>query len=72
MSRVSPTKIPSRRPEPKLGFDQACRCSRAFAGVAQLVEHLICNQEVAGSSPIASTMGGGSSAKTLNAYGCYT
>ena len=27
-----------------------------FAGVAQLVEQLICNQQVAGSSPIASTM----------------
>ncbi len=26
-----------------------------FAGVAQLVEHLICNQGVAGSSPIASS-----------------
>ena len=26
-----------------------------FAGVAQLVEHLICNQAVAGSSPIASS-----------------
>ena len=27
-----------------------------FAGVAQLVEHLICNQEVAGSSPTASSI----------------
>jgi hypothetical protein len=27
----------------------------ALAGVAQLVEHLICNQAVAGSSPIASS-----------------
>jgi hypothetical protein len=27
-----------------------------FAGVAQLVEQLICNQPVAGSSPIASSM----------------
>ena len=26
-----------------------------FAGVAQLVEHLICNQDVAGSSPIVSS-----------------
>ena len=29
------------------------------AGIAQLVEQLICNQQVAGSSPIASSMGGG-------------
>jgi hypothetical protein len=28
------------------------------AGVAQLVEHLICNQAVAGSSPIASSRNG--------------
>jgi hypothetical protein len=27
-----------------------------FAGVAQLVEQLICNQPVAGSSPIASSI----------------
>ncbi len=27
----------------------------SFAGVAQLVEQLICNQQVAGSSPIASS-----------------
>ena len=27
-----------------------------FAGVAQLAEQLICNQQVAGSSPIASSM----------------
>ena len=27
-----------------------------FAGVAQLVEQLICNQQVAGSSPIASSI----------------
>ena len=26
-----------------------------FAGIAQLVEQLICNQQVAGSSPIASS-----------------
>ena len=30
----------------------------ASAGVAQLVEQLICNQQVAGSSPIASSMFG--------------
>ncbi len=29
------------------------------AGVAQLVEQLICNQQVAGSSPIASSIRGG-------------
>ncbi len=29
------------------------------AGVAQLVEQLICNQQVAGSNPIASSTGGG-------------
>ena len=28
----------------------------ALAGVAQLVEQLICNQQVAGSSPITSSM----------------
>ena len=28
-----------------------------FAGVAQLVEQLICNQQVAGSNPIASSTG---------------
>ena len=31
------------------------RGRRVFAGVAQLVEHLTCNQEVAGSSPTASS-----------------
>ena len=30
-----------------------------FAGVAQPVEQLICNQQVAGSSPIASSKSGG-------------
>ena len=29
--------------------------TRFFAGVAQLVEQLICNQPVAGSSPISSS-----------------
>ena len=29
---------------------------RGYAGVAQLVEQLICNQPVAGSSPIASSI----------------
>jgi hypothetical protein len=28
---------------------------RRFAGVAQLVEHLICNQRVGGSNPFASS-----------------
>ena len=28
-----------------------------YAGLAQLVEHLICNQEVSGSSPLAGTNG---------------
>jgi|TARA_R110001606_G_scaffold67994_1_gene155247 hypothetical protein len=27
-----------------------------FAGVAQLVEHLICNQRVMGSNPVAGTI----------------
>ena len=31
----------------------------SLAGVAQPVEQLICNQQVAGSSPIASSMRGG-------------
>ena len=32
-------------------------CShRASAGLAQLVEHLICNQRVTGSSPVAGTI----------------
>ncbi len=30
-----------------------------FAGIAQLAEQLICNQQVAGSSPIASSLIGG-------------
>ena len=33
--------------------------SKRFAGVAQLVEQLICNQQVAGSSPIASSKANG-------------
>ncbi len=33
------------------------RPTNCRAGVAQLVEHLICNQGVAGSSPIASSSG---------------
>jgi hypothetical protein len=31
-----------------------CICASVCAGVAQLVEQLICNQQVAGSNPIAS------------------
>ena len=34
---------------------QKARVRRAHAGVAQLVEHLICNQRVGGSSPFASS-----------------
>ena len=34
---------------------------RFFAGLAQLVEHLICNQRVEGSSPLAGTIRGNSS-----------
>ncbi len=30
-------------------------CTTALAGIAQLVEHLICNQRVRGSSPCAGT-----------------
>ena len=30
-------------------------CGKDFAGVAQLVEHLICNQRVGGSNPFASS-----------------
>ena len=37
--------------------------SPAFlAGLAQLVEHLICNQRVEGSTPLAGTISGSSSA----------
>ena len=44
-----------------LPFDQSERISNKFiAGVAQLAEQLICNQQVAGSSPIASSMWWGS------------
>ena len=32
------------------------RAKAKFAGVAQLVEQLICNQQVAGSSPITSSI----------------
>ena len=32
---------------------------KCFAGVAQLVEHLICNQRVRGSNPFASSKGNG-------------
>ena len=35
--------------------DAIDQMSRALAGVAQLAEQLICNQQVAGSSPIASS-----------------
>ena len=33
------------------------RHNKTYAGVAQLVEQLICNQQVAGSSPITSSNG---------------
>src|ERR1700759_1928284 len=33
-----------------------CPVTGGFAGVAQLVEHLICNQRVGGSSPFASSV----------------
>ena len=32
------------------------KCQKGYAGVAQLAEQLICNQQVAGSSPIASSI----------------
>ena len=42
-----------------------------YAGVAQLVEHLTCNQGVVGSSPIAGTISVcGEIAKWLNAADC--
>jgi hypothetical protein len=37
-----------------LGSAQMCR-TKQQAGVAQLVEHLICNQRVGGSNPFASS-----------------
>ena len=45
----------------KLGFyvldrEKFCSVRIGSAGVAQLAEQLICNQQVAGSSPIASSM----------------
>ena len=36
-------------------FDMSPKLTR-FAGVAQLVEQLICNQQVGGSSPLASSI----------------
>ena len=41
--------------------EQSCQLelrAREIGGVAQLVEHLVCNQAVVGSSPVASTQGG--------------
>ncbi len=37
-------------------FQSFLQTRDCVAGVAQLVEQLICNQQVSGSSPIASTM----------------
>jgi hypothetical protein len=31
-------------------------CARIFAGIAQLVEQLICNQQVVGSNPTAGSV----------------
>ncbi len=42
----------------------------AYAGVAQLVEQLICNQQVAGSSPIASSKKAGSMTAWKIEEGC--
>jgi hypothetical protein len=36
-------------------FDHKPIILQSFAGLAQLVEHLICNQGVRGSSPLAGT-----------------
>ena len=33
-----------------------CLIERSYAGVAQLVEHLICNQRVGGSSPFTGSI----------------
>ena len=38
-------------------FFSRCACLISFAGVAQLVEQLICNQQVGGSSPSTSSIG---------------
>ena len=38
-----------------LTYELCARLRGVFAGVAQLVEHLICNQRVGGSSPFASS-----------------
>ena len=40
---------------PEERFDEKAGTSGENAGVAQSAEHLICNQAVAGSSPIASS-----------------
>ena len=40
-----------------------------FAGVAQLVEQLICNQQVRGSSPFASSSGKGAQFKLIAGNG---
>ena len=41
-----------------------------FAGIAQLVEQLTCNQQVGGSSPLSGTISSGGVAKWLNAADC--
>lgn len=46
-------KSSSRKKKLAIVFEAVYKTSRA--GVAQLVEHLTCNQVVAGSSPIASS-----------------
>ena len=41
--------------------------ARVIAGIAQLVEQLICNQQVIGSSPIAGSLQGRSSGQSMTA-----
>ena len=43
-------------PRFKQSVGQADLQATTFAGIAQLVEHLICNQEVRGSSPCVGTI----------------
>jgi hypothetical protein len=39
-----------------LGIYDRIRFCQRYAGIAQLVEHLTCNEDVAGSSPVSSSI----------------
>ena len=68
VGRASALQAEGQRFEP-VNLHHSIKHNKIFAGLAQLVEQLTCNQQVEGSSPLAGTSNG-EVAKWLNAADC--